>query len=210
MGKIVSESERIALRFKSVFTKINIGYLLEKFSREHFTPLVPYPNNETLNDSLVRFRGAILRKGNIIIDVDTSLNSCGIQAGSDIELLENIATFFKIIEEMVNNYNDVLWFYEFHVRIEMSGSAIKELSNLNGKAIAKLKGLGNTLSKELNPSGVTLWSSSSADSPDFVELKMEQSVLNEKNTVYKVIYRNEDYEVFNANIKVFIANIKEL
>ncbi len=210
MSGIISESYRIAVKIKSLFIRIDIQYLLNEFISEKYVPLVPYPNVETLNDSFVVFNGTILKRGKITIDVDTKLNTVGMMSNSVNDILENFDMFLRIITDMLFNQN-LIWFNEFHAKIEFAGDYdYNSIFLSRNSKVVSLQNLFSKLSKDMNNSSIRLWSNYNPDSSSFVEVKMEPDSLYNKGIVYKIIYRDENVESFKDNIMYIAQNKSKL
>ena len=138
MTELEFQSYRIAVRIKSIFRSINIPFILKRFEQLGFLPMMQIPTiNPLLNDTNLGVKGQILKKGNSIIDVNSDINSIGIQANSIDDLLMDINNFFNVITEMLSD-DKKIWFYEFQENIKLKN---------NGSIASKMKLHGDIIDK---------------------------------------------------------------
>ena len=201
---------RIAIRYKSVFSPINLTYLLDAFGSEGYAKLVPYPFFRPIDDHNVIFSGSILQKGELIIDVDTKINSAGLKTRDGHKLIENMDVFNNKVFPMVDNKN-AIWFYEFQAKMEFKlyKNLMKSLQ-LEGNIVENLKKFGKNMADDLNVSSIALWGNGNPDSDNFTEIRVDPSVLKNKMAVYKIIYRNSNWQTFSKNVKDVINNKSQL
>ncbi len=202
---VESQSCRVAIRLKSIFHVINIPVLFDKFQEVGYKPLIPPPMVQTLMEPTnLRITSPILRKGISIIDVNTDMNSIGLQNNSIDSLINDLDPFFKIILNMASSKNKI-WFYEFHANIKFKNKTMRKI-NINGDLISKMLKFDN----DLNVSGITFWSGNNPDSENFIEIKIDPDVLDDNFANLKIIYRNKNRDTFMKTLENKFKNINEL
>ncbi len=206
---VESQSYRVAIRLKSIFHVINIPLLFNKFQEVGYKPLIPLPMVQTLMEPTnFRITSPILRKEMSIIDVNTDMNSIGIQNGSIDYLINDLNTFFKIILDMVLSKTKI-WFYEFHANIKFKNKTMHKI-NIDGDLISKMSELGKEFDNNLSVSGITFWSGNNPDSENFMEIKIDPDILDDHFANLKIIYRNKNRETFMKILENKFKNINEL
>ncbi len=211
MTELEFQSYRIAVRIKSIFRSINIPFILKRFEQLGFLPMMQIPTiNPLLNDTNLGVKGQILKKGNSIIDVNSDINSIGIQANSIDDLLMDINNFFNVITEMLSD-DKKIWFYEFQENIKLKNNgSIASKMKLHGDIIDKVSTFSKGTGMKLDISSIGFWSTSNPDSENFMEIKIQPDILDKKMTVYKVIFRNQKRKVFLDSVENVLSNIELL
>ena len=211
MMELEFQSYRIAVRIKSIFRSINIPFILKRFEQLGFLPMMQHPPiNPLMDETSLGAKGSILKKGNSIIDVNSDINSIGIQTNSIDDLLMDVNNFFNVITEMLSD-DKKIWFYEFQENIKLkNNSSIVSKMKLHGDIIDKVSTFSKEAGMKLDISSIGFWSTSTPDSENFMEIKIQPDILDNKLTVYRVIFRNQKRKVFLDSVGNVLSNIELL
>ncbi len=197
MGDIKFQSYRIAVRLKSVFRSLSIPYTINKFERLGYHAMIPVPLiNPLIDENNIPFNGPLLKNGKSTIDLNSNINSIGIQTNSIEELRGECDNFFASIKEMLSDDNKI-WFYEFQENVKFKENvSVMSKINVNGNIIDKASEFSKKIGIDVNVSSIGLWNTPDPDSENFMEIKIQPDILDKKLAVYKIIYRNPDENIF--------------
>lgn len=165
--------------------------------------MIPVPTLTPLTEeNEFAVRGTILRNKNLKIDVNSDTNSIGIQTNSKEELFDNLDTFLTTIKDILPA-NKKAWFYEFQGNIKFPNkSDVISKTNISGNIIDKVSEFSNKIGIKSHVSSIGFWSEEDSDSENFMEIKIQQDILDNTLSVYKIIYRNPDENVFKNSINI--------
>ena len=209
LKNIVFESYRIAVRSKSLFRNIDINYLMDKFKIAGYAFRIPPPViNPVADETSVGFKGPLLQKGEIIIDVNSDINSIGIQCNSMDSLIKELETVFLPNIKAMNLFYKNIWFYELQLKIKKQNedkNLFKTLYNFGeNEAFDIIKNVGTNMTM----SALTLWDSGHPNMEDFTEMRLFIDPLDIELLVYKIILRNKEESIFLKKIKSINQNVQ--
>ena len=180
-----------------------------KFKIDGYMFRIPPPViNPVADETSVGFKGPLLQKGEIIIDVNSDINSIGIQCNSMDTLIEELETVFLPNIKEMNLFYKNIWFYELQLKIKKQNNEhnlFKTFYNSNDKKVFEII---KNIDTSMTMSGLTLWDSGNPNSEDFTEMRLFIDPLDTELLVYKIILRNKEESTFLEKIKTINQNIK--
>ncbi len=209
MKNIIFESYRIAVRSKSLFRNIDINYLMNKFKTNGYAFRIPPPViNPVADETSVGFKGPLLQKGEIIIDVNSDINSIGIQCNSMDSLIKELETVFLPNIKAMNLFYKNIWFYELQLKIKKQNNEQSLFKTFYSSDENKEFEIIKNIDTNMTMSGLTLWDSGNPNMEDFTEMRLFIDPLDTELLVYKIILRNKEELTFMKKIKSINQNIK--
>jgi hypothetical protein len=209
LKNIIFESYRIAVRSKSLFRNIDINYLMNKFKTNGYAFRIPPPViNPVADETSVGFKGPLLQKGEIIIDVNSDINSIGIQCNSMDSLIKELETVFLPNIKAMNLFYKNIWFYELQLKIKKQNNEQSLFKTFYSSDENKEFEIIKNIDTNMTMSGLTLWDSGNPNMEDFTEMRLFIDPLDTELLVYKIILRNKEELTFMKKIKSINQNIK--
>ncbi len=182
---------------------------MEKFKIDGYMfRIAPPVINPVADETSVGFKGPLLQKGEIIIDVNSDINSIGIQCNSMDSLIKELETVFLPNIKAMNLFCKNVWFYELQLKIKKQNneqSLFKTFYNSDEKKAFEIIKNTNT---NMTMSGLTLWDSRNPNTEDFTEMRLFIDPVDTELLVYKIILRNKEELTFLDKIKNINQNIK--
>ncbi len=208
---IVFQSYRVALRSKSLFRNINIKLIMESFASGGYNFRLPPPViNPVADETGVGIKGPVLQKGEIIIDINSDINSIGIQCSNMGVLIKEInETFLPALKDIQYFYHKI-WFYEFQGKIKLKNMDFSVFNSIKPNNIKKISSVVDNGKNTMKIRGLTLWSEDNPDSENFTEVKLAPDLLDTKLMVYQLIFRTQREDNFFEELKYMNKNLQSL
>ena len=208
---IAFQSYRIAFRSKSLFRNINIKLIMERFSNAGYSfRLSPPVINPVADETGVGIKGPVLQKGEIIIDINSDINSIGIQFNNlDVLIKEIEETFLPRLKDIEYFYHK-MWFYEFQGKIKVKNMGISIFNTIKPSNIQNIINIVDNDKNIMKIRGLTLWSNDNPDSENFAEVKLSPDLMDTNLMVYQLIFRTQQENNFFEKLEYINKNIHSL
>ncbi len=182
---------------------------MNKFKTNGYAFRIPPPViNPVADETSVGFKGPLLQKGEIIIDVNSDINSIGIQCNSMDSLIKELETVFLPNIKAMNLFYKNIWFYELQLKIKKQNNEQSLFKTFYSSDENKEFEIIKNIDTNMTMSGLTLWDSGNPNMEDFTEMRLFIDPLDTELLVYKIILRNKEELTFMKKIKSINQNIK--
>lgn len=155
----------------------------------------------------IRVNAPVLQKAEMIIDVNSDVNSIGIIGNNLDNLIKEIEdVFIPKISEIPSFYRNI-WFYEIQLKIKINEKVHSTFKNIKKFEIRKTIGIIEGIDDKMNVHGITLWNTDNPDTENFTEVKLSSDIHNPELMIYQIIMRRKQEIDFIESVKKMKQNL---